>query len=143
MSAWDPAAFQKAIIDDMRANEGAVTSGPLAGDPIMVMTQTGAKTGKRRQILLTFSRDGDDYVVAGTAGGSPTTPAWVHNVEVNPSVTIEAEGRMFEATATVTRDPDRERLWDEHVKTIPRFAEYPSKTDRPFPMVRLTPAVRD
>lgn len=143
MSGWDPAAFQKAIIDDMRAHEGAVTTGPLAGDPIMVMTAIGAKTGERRQILLTFSRDGGDYVVAGTGGGSPTTPAWVHNVEVNPTVTVEAEGRTFEAMATVTLEPDRQRLWNQHVSTIPKFAEYPKMTSRPFPMVRLSPTSRD
>jgi F420H(2)-dependent quinone reductase len=143
MSAWDPAAYMKAMLEDMRAHGGAVTQGPLAGDPIMVMTSTGAKTGEPRQALLTFSRDGEDYVVAGTAGGSPTTPAWVHNVSVHPQVMIEAEGRTFQATAKVTEEPDRLQLWKEHVKVNPRFAEYPKKTTRPFPMVRLTPTSRD
>jgi deazaflavin-dependent oxidoreductase (nitroreductase family) len=69
--------------------------------------------------------------------------SWVHNVELNPSVTIEAEGRTFEAKASLTHEPDRTRLWDQHVITIPKFGEYPKKTSRPFPMVRLTPASRD
>ncbi|MDO8483446.1 MAG: nitroreductase/quinone reductase family protein [Candidatus Limnocylindrales bacterium] len=72
MSDWDPAAFENALIDDMRAHGGAVTTWPLSGDPLLIMISTGAKTGEPRRALPTFSRDGTDYIVAGSAGGSPT-----------------------------------------------------------------------
>ena len=141
MPDWDPAAFEQAIIDDMRSHGGLVTSGPLAGDPIMVVTSTGAKSGQARRSLLTFSRDGEAYVVAGTAGGSPKTPGWVHNLQAHPIVTIEAEGRVFQARANLADEGERQGLWDHHVATIPRFGEYPNKTTRAFPMFRLTEIV--
>jgi deazaflavin-dependent oxidoreductase (nitroreductase family) len=133
------AAFENALIEDMRAHRGAVTNGPLAGDPLLVMTCTGAKTGDQRRAILTFSRDGADYVVAGTAGGSPTDPAWLSNVQANPDVAIEAEGRTFRAKASVADAADRDRLWNQHVAAVPKFAEYPEKVGRVIPMVRLTP----
>lgn len=140
MTEWDPEAFENALIDDMRAHGGTVTNGPLAGHPLLVMTAMGATTGQPRRAILTFSRDGDDYVVAGTASGAPTDPAWVHNVDGNPEVAIEAEDRHFTATATVVDDDDeRDRLWQQHVEALPWFAEYPEKVGRVIPMVRLTP----
>lgn len=139
MTDWDPEAFENALIEDMRAHGGAVTTGPLAGHPLLVMTSTGAKSGKSRRAILTFSRDGDDYVVAGTASGAPTDPEWVHNVQVTPKVRVEAEDRQFEATATVVDVADRDRLWQAHVEALPHFAPYPEQSGRVIPMVRITP----
>jgi deazaflavin-dependent oxidoreductase (nitroreductase family) len=135
----EASSWEEQLIASWREHGGVVTSGPLAGDPLLLMSSIGAKTGQARRAILTFSRDGDDYVVAGTAGGSPTEPSWLHNVAANPDVSIEAEGRTFRARGTVTQGADRDRLWDQHVATIPRFAAYPEQTGRVIPMVRLTP----
>ena len=140
MTDWDPEAFENALIDDMRANDGAVTSGPLAGHPLLVMHSKGAKSGERRRAILTYSRDGDDYVVAGTASGAPTAPSWVQNVRKNPNVDIEAENRTFQATARVVDEDERDRLWNRHVEALPHFVEYPEKSGRVIPMIRLTPS---
>jgi deazaflavin-dependent oxidoreductase (nitroreductase family) len=134
-------SFEDSLISDMRAHGGAVTGGPLAGQTLLVMTSTGAKSGEPRRAVLTFSRDGDDYVVAGTAGGSPKAPAWLPNVTANPDVQIEAEGRTFRAEASIADPADRDRLWDQHVATWPHFAGYPKQTGRVIPMVRLTPSL--
>jgi deazaflavin-dependent oxidoreductase (nitroreductase family) len=139
MTDWDTASFEDQLIADMRAHGGAVTTGPLAGHPLLIMTSKGARTGQPRRAILTWSRDEGDYVVAGTASGSPTTPSWVHNVRTNPEVEIEAEDRTFRATARVVDDEDRARLWKQHVAALPHFAEYPEKSGRVIPMVRLTP----
>lgn len=140
MSDSDPEAFENALIADMRAHGGEVTSGPLEGHPLLIMTSTGTKSGERRRAILTFSRDGDDYVVAGTASGAPTDPAWVQNVRDHPNVAIEAEDRAFNAAASVVEGPERDRLWNQHVTRLPHFAEYPKTAGRLIPMVRITPA---
>jgi deazaflavin-dependent oxidoreductase (nitroreductase family) len=139
MPDWDPKAFEDVIIEDMRAHDGAVTTGPLAGDPLLVMTSTGARTGEPRRAILTFTRDGDAYVVAGTASGSPTEPAWLHNIRANPDVTVEAENRVFRARASRADGADRDRLWERHVDALPKFAAYPEQSGRVIPMVRLAP----
>ncbi|HEY4190866.1 MAG TPA: nitroreductase family deazaflavin-dependent oxidoreductase [Candidatus Limnocylindrales bacterium] len=139
--AWDRDAFENAMIDEMRANGGAVVTGPLAGHPLLILNSIGAKSGKERRAILTYSRDAGDYVVAGTAGGSTTTPAWVHNLEAHGDVTIEVATHVSHASATVIPSgAERDRLWDQHVAVLPNFAEYPAQTGRVIPMIRITPA---
>ena len=139
MTDSDASAFEDQLIADMRAHGGAVTTGPLAGHPLLIMTSKGAKTGEPRRAILTFHRDGDDYVVAGSAGGSPHDPSWLPNVRANPDVTVEAEDRTFDARATEVEGPERDRLWDDHVAALPWFADYPRQAGRVIPIVRLTP----
>ena len=139
---FDPAAWENALIEDLRAHGGTPSQGPLKGHPIMLMYSTGAKSGQRRRAILTYSRDGEGYVVAGTASGSKVDPAWVANLEQDPSAEIEAAGEVFQATATVHRDgPERDRLWERHVARLPWFADYPAQVGgRTIPVVRFARA---
>jgi deazaflavin-dependent oxidoreductase (nitroreductase family) len=129
--------WEDRLIADLRANGGRPSSGPLKGHPLLLLYSTGAKSGQRRRSILTYSRDGDDYIVAGTASGAPTDPAWVANVRKNPNVTIELAGVEHPATAIIADEDDRGRLWDRHVEALPWFADYTNQTSRLIPMVRL------
>ena len=137
--SFDPAAWENALIDDLRANGGTPSEGPLAGHPLLLMYSTGAKSGERRRSILTYSRDGDDYIVAGTASGAPVDPKWVANVEKTPGVELEVANEEVRATAEVLRDgPERDRLWDQHVEQLPWFGKYPAQTKgRLIPVIRL------
>lgn len=138
MTDWASPTFEDDLIDDMRAHGGAVTVGPLAGHPLLIMTSEGAKSGDPRRAILTYSRDDDDFVVAGTAGGSPRDPAWLHNLEAHPDVRIEVNTQTFDARATpIVEGPERDRLWEQHVAALPHFAGYPEQTGRLIPMARL------
>ena len=141
MTDWDPQAFTKGLIAQLRANEGRVTSGPLAGRSLLILTTTGARTGEPRTAILTCSRDGQAYVVAGTKSGAPTHPAWYANLVAHPEVTVEADGQPpVKARATPAEGADRDALWHRHVEAYPYFADYPAKTEgRLIPMIRLTP----
>lgn len=141
MSGWDREAYEKSMLDDLRAHAGVVSQGPLSGQSLLVMTSTGAASGLPRRAFLAWSRDGGDYIVAATANGAPKDPAWVANVRRTPLVSVEAEGRVVDGTATIVADgPERDRLWAAHVALLPNFARYPEQTGRVIPMVRLTPA---
>ncbi|HEX2469405.1 MAG TPA: nitroreductase/quinone reductase family protein [Candidatus Limnocylindrales bacterium] len=135
----DTEDFEEQLIAEMRANDGKVVSGPLAGHPLLIMTSSGAKTGMPRRAILTYHRDGDDYLVAGTASGSPTTPGWVHNVQADPAVALEVGNERLDAMATIVEGAERDRLWDDHVRALPWFADYPAQSGRVIPMIRLTP----
>ena len=134
----DYADWTKNMMADIRAN-GRPTSGYFEGKQVMVLTTTGAKTGQKREAIVSFSRDGDDYVVVGSKSGEPEDPAWFKNLVANPVVTIETDRQTFQARAAVAQGADRDTLWDRHVAEHPQFAEYPSKTDRIIPIARLKP----
>jgi deazaflavin-dependent oxidoreductase (nitroreductase family) len=133
-------AWEEQLIADLRAHGGRPSGGPLAGQPLMILYTKGAKSGERRRSILTYSRDGDAYVVAATANGAPSHPGWFFNVEADPNVTVEAGTEEFPAVATVEREgAERDRLWASHVREFPRFGDYPAKTGgRTIPVVRLT-----
>ena len=114
---FDEQAWEEALIADLRANGGRASQGPLKGHPIIVLYSTGAKTGERRRSVLTISTDGDAYVVAGTAGGSRSTPAWVANLEAHPDLEFEFGDQTYAGPAEVYRaGPERDRLWVAHVE---------------------------
>ena len=80
MAAFDPDAWTRNMIEDLRANGGTPSSGPLKGRPLAIMTSKGAKTGQDRTAIVTYHRQGDEYVIAATKGGTPENPAWYHNL---------------------------------------------------------------
>ena len=128
--------FNQNLIDEFRANEGRVT-GVFAGRQVVLLTTTGAKSGKQHTAPLVYTTDGDNLVIIASKGGAPTNPAWYHNLVANPVVTVELPGQSFQARARVAEGPERERLYDAQAALMPAFAEYQQKTTRQIPVVVL------
>lgn len=136
MAENDVNDFNHDLIEEFRAHDGK-TSGPFAQAPLLLMTTTGAKSGKERVIPIVYTRDGDRLVIAASKGGAPTNPDWFHNVSVHPEVTVELPGETFAARATVAERVERDRLYAAHAAAMPGFADYEAKTDRVIPIVLL------
>ena len=109
--------------------------------PSLLLHTVGAKTGMQRTNSLTYARDGVDYLIVASNGGSPRSPGWYHNLKADPNVEINVGPRRFAVTAqpVLPGDPDRERLWQIVTKYNKAYPEYQKKTSRPIPIVRLTP----
>jgi deazaflavin-dependent oxidoreductase (nitroreductase family) len=129
--------FNRNLIDEFRANNGKV-GGPFAGAPLLLLTTTGAKSGRKHTTPLVYQKDGDRLVVFGSRGGAPNHPAWYHNLVANPKVTVELPGETFEANAVTVEGAERDRIWSAQKEIMPGFAEYEAKTDREIPVVVLT-----
>jgi len=136
MAEHDINEFNRNLIEEFRANDGK-TSGPFEQAPLLLMTTTGAKSGKERVIPIVYTRDGDRLVIAASKGGAPTNPDWFHNVSAHPEVTVELPGERFAARASVAEGAERDRLYAAHAAAMPGFAEYEAKTDRVIPIVLL------
>jgi deazaflavin-dependent oxidoreductase (nitroreductase family) len=129
--------FNRKVIEEFRANDGVVT-GPFAGAPMVLLTTTGAKTGKERVIPLVHTRDGDRVVVIAPKGGAPAHPHWYLNLLAHPEVTVELPGETFRARATALTDgPEHDRLYRAQADLMPNFDEYQTKTERTIPVVVL------
>src|SRR5947208_16858491 len=81
------------VVRQFRSDNGKISSGMFKGARLLLLTTTGAKSGKQRVNPLAFSRDGDNYVIIASKGGSPTHPAWHSNVLANPEVGVEVASR--------------------------------------------------
>ncbi|MCA2225845.1 nitroreductase family deazaflavin-dependent oxidoreductase [Nonomuraea aurantiaca] len=128
--------FNEQIIAEFRANKGKV-GGMFEGADLVLLTTTGAKSGKRTTSPVMYFEDGDRYVVIASYAGADHHPAWYHNLVANPEVTAEIGTETFELTAEVVEGEERDRLYARVVEIAPGFAEYQAKTTRRIPVVAL------
>ncbi len=125
-------------------SDGRIGHG-LLGVPCLLLRTTGRRTGKRRTSALVYARDGDDYLVVGSLGGSHRAPGWLHNIRANPEVSVQVERHRFAAMAHVVMpdDDDYARLWRlVNDNNRGRYDRYQARTERPIPVVRLSPDLR-
>jgi deazaflavin-dependent oxidoreductase (nitroreductase family) len=127
--------YNQRVIDEFRANGGVVSG---RGSSLLLLTTTGAKSGKRHTTPLAYTRDSDHYVILASKGGAPTNPAWYHNLVTHPDVTVEAGGETFQAHANVAEGAERERLFTQMAAKMPGFADYQRNTTRQIPVIVLT-----
>jgi deazaflavin-dependent oxidoreductase (nitroreductase family) len=124
--------YNEGVITEFRANHGTVSRPPF---PILLLTTTGARTGRHTTVPLAFGVDdkGRVFVIASKAG-APKHPSWFHNLRANPAVTVELAGSSYPARAVVTAGEERERLY----RTVSDGASaYEQNTSRQFPVVLL------
>jgi deazaflavin-dependent oxidoreductase (nitroreductase family) len=124
------------IIAEFRANEGRV-GGVFEGAPMVILTSTGAKTGKPHTNPLMYLPDGDRVVVFASMGGAPENPQWFNNLVANPDAEAEVGTERFKVRAVVTEGEERDRLFEEQKKRYPQFGEYETQTTRTIPVVAL------
>ena len=129
--------WNKAVIDEFRANEGKV-GGPFEDMTLILLHTNGAKSGEPRLNPVAYLADGERYVIIASKGGAPTHPDWYHNVDARPEVTVEVGSEKFQAQAEVVREPERTDLFDKMSSQYPVFAEYEKKTTRVIPVLVLT-----
>jgi deazaflavin-dependent oxidoreductase (nitroreductase family) len=110
------------------------------GLPVIIVTNTGNKTGAIRKTPLMRVKDGANYVLVGSQGGLPTDPVWVHNLRAKPTVEIR-DHTVVQAMRVreVENEAERERLWDIAVAAFPPYAEYQKKTTRKIPLFVAEP----
>jgi deazaflavin-dependent oxidoreductase (nitroreductase family) len=125
-------AFNQKVIADFRANHGQFT-GPMAGRSVLILTTTGARTGKERAIVVGYGRDGDRLVVIASNNGAPGAPHWYHNLLARPIATVELDPEPFKVRARTARPEERGEL----AKAVPYLEQQQSLTEREIPIVVL------
>ena len=131
MSDWN-----RQTIEEFRANKGKV-SGFWESKPLLLLTTTGAKSGQHRTTPTMYLRDGDRLLIFASKGGAPMHPAWYHNLVAHPQVTVEVGSETYEATATVLKGEERDRLYARQAELYPQFGEYHTRTNRKIPVIAL------
>ncbi|MGD0593166.1 MAG: nitroreductase family deazaflavin-dependent oxidoreductase [Acidimicrobiales bacterium] len=131
--------WNRKIIEEFRAHEGKV-GGQFEGAPVLLLTTTGAKSGKSHTAPMMYLTDDDRLFVFASKAGAPTNPDWYHNLVANPTVTVEIGTDQYTATATPVQREERDRIFAEQARRYPGFAEYEDKTTRVIPVVELVRA---
>src|ERR1700684_2941646 len=109
-------AYNQVIIKEFRENGGVVAQLPF---PIMLLTTTGARTGRQTTTPVGIGVDGDRVYVVGAKGGGPPIPPWFYTLRANPSVTVELGAQSYQAQAVIAAGADRDRLYGLIAAQVP------------------------
>jgi deazaflavin-dependent oxidoreductase (nitroreductase family) len=133
--------YNRRLIDEFRATGGKV-GGSYEGAPLLLLTTTGARSGRPHTTPLIYLEDGpfEDggrLAVFATKGGAPRNPDWYHNLVALPDATIELGEETLAVRATVAAGEERDELLATQASRRPHFAELVASTTRQIPVVIL------
>jgi deazaflavin-dependent oxidoreductase (nitroreductase family) len=109
--------------------------------PVIELTTTGRKSGRRHSVMLTSPvQDGATIVVVASRGGDDAHPAWFLNLRSDPHVEVSLQGKpKAPMRARVATPEERAQLWPRVIADHRNYASYQTKTSREIPLVLLEP----
>jgi deazaflavin-dependent oxidoreductase (nitroreductase family) len=128
----DMKAFNRALIEEWRANDGKL-SGRMANSTLILLTTTGAKSGEARTVVVGYVRHGDRLLAIASDNGAPKHPDWYFNLLATPTATVELGSEMFDVRVRTAGPDEREELG----KLIPYLESQQKLTKREIPIVVL------
>jgi deazaflavin-dependent oxidoreductase (nitroreductase family) len=106
---------------------------------MILIHHIGARSGIEHVAPLACSPQGDGrFAIVAANGGSPSHPAWYHNLRANPRITAEVGTQTFPVLAEELDGTARAELWPELVAESPSVAEFQARTTRQIPVFMLT-----
>ena len=131
------------VVAEFRTNAGVVLDamgGHFSNIHLFLLHHTGRRSGRLYVTPLLYVEDGGRYVLIGSNGGAEKEPAWVANVAAMPEVVIEVGEQTLTVTPTIVRSgPEWDRLHAAAVAYWPDILEYPTHTNRTFPLIVMDP----
>lgn len=100
-----------------------------AGVPVVMLTTTGAKSGKTRTMPLLGIPVGEDLAIVGSNYGQEATPGWVYNLEADPSATIGYRDRTVAVTARRADQDEADQVFDLAAGVYFGYAKYRTRAD--------------
>jgi deazaflavin-dependent oxidoreductase (nitroreductase family) len=123
-----------------RATGGRLGGKFRGGAPVMLVTTTGRKSGRRLTVPLLYLRDGDRVVTVASKGGMDHHPLWYLNMLANPGVDVQIGEDTRSLRAHTASTAEKVELWPKLVAMYPDYANYQARTTREIPVVILAPS---
>jgi deazaflavin-dependent oxidoreductase (nitroreductase family) len=108
-----------------RLTRGRATLGSLvSGLPVLMLTTTGARTGRPRTVPLLGLPTAEGIAVIASNWGRPHPPAWDRNLRADPNASVALDGRRYRVRAVDAEGERRERIWREGLEVYPGWSQY-------------------
>lgn len=117
----------------------SMVTGSKLGKHTLLLTSTGAKSGKKRDTPLVYVQDGKQLILIASSAGAPKNPAWYYNLKKNPRCEVRAQGDKFWCEAREVDGEERTRAWQKANSLYSGYDVYKQRTDRKIPVLILTP----
>jgi deazaflavin-dependent oxidoreductase (nitroreductase family) len=96
----------------------------VSGLPVVMLTTTGAKSGRRITTPILGLPEGDAVVIVGSNFGQAHHPGWYHNLRAHPRARVAIDGVAHDVEAEEVASPDRERCLQLATEVHPGFPAY-------------------
>ncbi|WP_433501113.1 nitroreductase family deazaflavin-dependent oxidoreductase [Sphaerimonospora sp. CA-214678] len=113
----------------------------VMGMDVLILNTVGRRSEQPRESPLAWFADGENAWLIVASGGDNRHPDWYLNLMARPErATIELPGRdPLPVTPRRLDGSDLKQAWQRIITAQPRYAKYQSKSNREYPVVRLTP----
>ncbi|HEY1275757.1 MAG TPA: nitroreductase family deazaflavin-dependent oxidoreductase [Thermoleophilaceae bacterium] len=112
----------------------------VSGLPIVMLTTTGARSGRERTLPLVAIPTDDGMVVIASNFGQRTNPSWYYNLRAEPRARIAFDGATREVVARQLLGDEREHWFARGVEIYPGWVDYRRRAShRHIPVLRLEP----
>jgi deazaflavin-dependent oxidoreductase (nitroreductase family) len=129
-------ALNDPVAEEFRANDGKV-GGWCEGADLLLLTTTGAKSGRPRLAPLEYFTIDDKVIIVGSKGGHLKDPDWVHNLRANPRAHVEVGTAHYDVIARELPPAERDEAYPKVVAQRSEFGEYQNRTERVIPLFEL------
>ncbi|MEV0800960.1 nitroreductase family deazaflavin-dependent oxidoreductase [Kribbella sp. NPDC050281] len=138
-----PGAFSRWVQRTMNARTAKKIRGgrdKMMGMDVLILKTIGRRSGEPRETPLGWFADDDGWLVVASGGGSQH-PDWHANLTAHPGrVSVELPGSgLVHVTPHSLDSNERDQAWQRITAAQPRLAKYQAKSDRQYPVIRLTP----
>jgi len=110
----------------------------LGVSDVLLLRTRGRHSGQMREVLVAYVEVDNTPVICGANGGWDRVPAWFVNLRAGGPVEIERHGHREPVVPVVLEGAERERAFAAVFEAFPHVRLYLSRTNRLFPVVRLT-----
>ena len=119
-------------------SSGGRKGNTVVGQPVFLLDVVGRSSGERRPVMLMYVPRGDDLVVIGSAGGSPTTPNWYKNLMAAGGAEVQVGSDLCPWSLVNSKSgAEHDECWSLATAVYPGFDSYQRFTDRRIPVAVL------
>lgn len=96
----------------------------VSGLPVIMLTTTGARSGRERTRPVLGLPCGRELMVIGSNFGRSAHPGWYHNLRKHPLAAITHRGVTTAVSARLLEGEERERCFAAAAAMYPGYADY-------------------
>jgi len=129
------------VRDQVAAYEatGGAEGGLINGLPVVIVTTTGAKSGKvRKTPVMRVEKDGT-YAAIASYAGNPGNPQWYYNLVAHPEAELQDGPEIRRVRARELAGAEKQAWWDIADALNPAYARYRASAGRDIPILALEP----
>lgn len=109
----------------------------LGGLPVVILTTTGARSGKtRKNPVMRVERDGV-YAAIASYAGNPSNPQWYYNLLAHPDAILQDGAQTYQVRARELSGTEKEGWWAIADALNPNYASYRATSGRDIPILAL------